>query len=292
VNVLGELVQTETTDGVRLDGFLSVPAFSVSKKRENSVWIITHGVNGNFYASNLLKSVAEQLSKLGFAVLLANTRGHDICSFNNGTIPMRIGSEFENLGHCGFDFQAWNRWIQDRGSTLFGVAAHSLGAVKAAFWVAESGMELDRFIAISPPRLNTQLLLGDPKRAAVFAEHLQLAQSLCDQGKPDEVIKVRFPLPNWVSASTFLDKYGSGNKYDYLTKLERIRAKVLWVFGGSEVRNGSINFLDADIHLRSEIERSSLFRQSVEVIDGADHSYRDKREDLAACIEQWDRENV
>jgi hypothetical protein len=35
-----------------------------------------------------------------------------------------------------------------------------------------------------------------------------------------------------------------------------------------------------------------LFRQSVEVVDGADHSYRDKREDLAACIEQWDRENV
>jgi hypothetical protein len=190
------------------------------------------------------------------------------------------------------DFQGWNRFIQDQGLNLFGMAAHSLGAVKAAFWAAESGIEIDRMIAISPPRLNTHLLLGDAKRATVFGEHLQLAQSLCDQGKPDEVIKVRFPLPNWVSASTFLDKYGSGSKYDYLTHLEKIRAKVLWVFGGSEVRNGSINFLDADIHLRAEIERSSLFRQTVEVIDEADHSYRDKREDLAACIEQWDREIV
>jgi hypothetical protein len=290
--MLGELVQTETTDGVRLDGFFSLPNASVTGISRRSVWIVSHGVNGNFYGSNLLKTVAERLNQRGYAILLANTRGHDICSFNNGTVPLRIGSQFENLGHCQLDFQGWNRFIQDQGLNLLGIAAHSLGAVKAVFWAAENGIEIDRMIAISPPRLNTQLLLGDTKRAAVFGEHLQLAQSLCDQGKPDEVIKVRFPLPNWVSASTFLDKYGSGSKYDYLAHLEKIRAKVLWVFGGSEVRNGSINFLDADIHLRSEIERSSLFRQSVEVIDEADHSYRDKREDLANCIEQWDREIV
>ena len=205
---------------------------------------------------------------------------------------MRIGSQFENLGHCQLDFEAWGRYLHDLALELQGIAAHSLGAVKAAFCAAGGGIELERLIAISPPRLNTRLLLDDAKRSTVFAEHLQLAKSLCDQGKPDEVIKVRFPLPNWVSASTFLDKYGSDSKYDYLMQLDRIRAKVLWVFGGSEVRYGSINFLDADIHLRSEIERSSLFRQSVEVIDGADHSYRDKREDLAACIEQWDREIV
>ena len=288
--MLGQLVQTETKDGVRLDGFLSIPAVAISARRERSVWIVTHGVNGNFYGSNLLKTVAERLNDLGYAVLLANTRGHDICSFNNGTVPLRTGSQFENLGHCQLDFEAWGRYIHDRNLELLGIAAHSLGAVKAAFWAAENGIELGQLIAISPPRLNTQLLLEDAKRSAVFGEHLQLARSLCDQGKPDEVIKVRFPLPNWVSASTFLDKYGSGSKYDYLAQLDRIRAKVLWVFGGSEVRHGSINFLDADIHLRSEIERSSLFHQSVEVIDGADHSYRDKRAELADCIEQWDRE--
>lgn len=288
--MLGELVQTETTDGVRLDGFLSLPSASITEKRKQSVWLVTHGVNGNFYGSNLLKTVAERLSRRGYAVLLANTRGHDICAFNNGTVPMRIGSEFERLEHCKIDFHAWAKLLQEHSLSLFGLAAHSLGAVKAAFWCSEEGIALDRLIAISPPRLNTQLLLGDPKRSTVFKEHLGLAQSLCEEGKPDEVIKVRFPLPNWVSASTFLDKYGSGSKYDYLTQLDGIRANTLWVFGGSEVRNGSVNFLDADVHLRSKIENASLFRQSVEVIDGADHSYRDKRDDLAACIEQWDHE--
>lgn len=290
--MLGELVQTETTDGVRLDGFLSLPSLSKSEKRKQSVWIVTHGVNGNFYGSNLLKAVAERLSHRGYAVLLANTRGHDICAFNSGTVPMRIGSEFEQLEHCKSDFQAWALWVQERSLSLFGLAAHSLGAVKAAYWCATEGVALNRLIAISPPRLNTQLLLGDPKRASVFKEHLGLAKSLCDEGKPDEVIKVRFPLPNWVSASTFLDKYGSGNKYDYLMHLDGIKATTLWVFGGSEVRIGSVNFLDADIQLRSKIEDASLFRQSVEVIDGADHSYRDKRDDLAACIERWDDEIV
>ncbi|MFN9979525.1 MAG: hypothetical protein ACK53Y_06410, partial [bacterium] len=166
---------------------------SSAANRNRSAWIVTHGVNGNFYGSNLLKSVAERLNCLGYPVLLANTRGHDICSFNNGTVPMRIGSQFENLAHCQFDFDAWGRYVQSLGLELLGVAAHSLGAVKACFWAATSEMVIDRLIAISPPRLNTQLLLGDSNRAVDFGQHLGLAKSLCDQGKPDEVIKVRFP---------------------------------------------------------------------------------------------------
>ena len=280
--MLGKLVQTVTKDGIKLDGFLAAAP-------GQKVWIVFHGVNSSFYSSSLLRELASALVASGFGCLLANNRGHDLCGVSYGTIPQRIGSQFENVADCIHDFAAWRSFLVDEGFAAYGVLAHSLGAVKGAYWLGNQTekAEIERFIALSPPRLNTELITDDPRKGVVFREQLDVAKSLCESGEGDRIIRVRFPLPNWVSAGTFVDKYGSGDKYDYLRFLPTIDPPSLWIFGETEVGQGMANFRHADLIIRQLTEQHSLFQHRVTVIDGADHSYTGTREALLSTIMEW-----
>jgi hypothetical protein len=286
--MLGELVQTETNDGIVLDGFVAS-----GEGRAVQAWIILHGVNGNFYSSSILRGIATLLNRQGHCVVLANTRGHDILSFNSGKVPFKLGSQIELIDSCVADLNAWFGFLRSRGQIQIGLIGHSLGALKAVYWnsrAIEHGNVPSHVIAISPPRLNTQLLLHDPVKGKVFREHLQDAVELCAAGNPDHVMKVRFPIPMWICASTYSDKYGSGERYDYMSLLGTLNSQVFWLFGETEVRSGSSNFLDADVrlldHFRSNFGEETM-RQQVQVVPGADHSYRDRRDLLESSIEGW-----
>jgi hypothetical protein len=136
--------------------------------------------------------------------------------------------------------------------------------------------------------------LEDSKKGALFQEHLHEATEKCNSGNPDAVMKVRFPLPMWISASAYLDKYGSGDKYDYVTLIQDIHVPVLWTFGQFEVESGSANFRNADSNLRSLLATRvhANKKHCVHVIDNADHSYRGVTADLADCIGRWALENA
>jgi len=53
--MLGSLVDVQTEDGIKLHGFLSR-----TQSQSRWVWIIVHGVNGNFYGSTLLSDLVTQ----------------------------------------------------------------------------------------------------------------------------------------------------------------------------------------------------------------------------------------
>jgi pimeloyl-ACP methyl ester carboxylesterase len=287
LSMLGHLVHVDTSDGIKLNGFLARAQSSIPQS-SGRVWIIVHGVNGNFYSSTMLAEIAEALHRLGQSILLINTRGHDIVSFNTGANPCRVGSQIESLQSCPLDFQAWYDFCLQLGLTRVSVLGHSLGALKACLWATSRPGKVDRLALVSPPRLNTDLLLADPVRGLVFREHLQDAVELCASGSPDRVMKVRFPLPMWICASTYVDKYGSGDAYDYLQLLQTIDAPCLWTFGEQETRRGTSNFKDADVVLQQAIlDFGKNSNQSVVVIENADHSYRESRPRLVQTLLNW-----
>lgn len=280
--VFGQLVQTTTSDGIKLDGFLA----ALPGQR---VWMICHGVNSAFYSSSLLRELADVLSGLGFGVLLVNNRGHDLCSLSYGPLPQRIGSQFENVSDCVHDFRAWHDFLGQRQMIPYGIAAHSLGAVKGAFWLSmeQSKIPLERFIALSPPRLNTDLIADGTKKGLIFQEQLAHARELCSAGEGDRIIRVRFPMPTWVSAGTFADKYGSGSKYDYLSAIPKINIPSLWAFGSIEITQGMKNFRDADVTIREVSDRECLYNHRTSVIEQGDHSYNGVRSALFDEIRDW-----
>lgn len=276
--MLGRIVDTKTSDQIQLHGFFVTHAASSPR-----IWIIVHGVNGNFYSSTLLMQLAQTAIQAGDAALVINTRGHDLASFGSTETPARLGSMYEMIEDAVHDLRAWIGWCRSEGFERIGFMAHSLGAVKCAYGLAHGLEDVDGFLALSPPRLNTDLLLRDPAKYEVFRQHLEEAQAYCREGKDNHVMRVRFPLPNWVSARTFADKYGSGDKYDYMAWLPKIATRTLWMFGELEVRQGSANFLDADRLLSERLPAS----HHVQVIKDADHSYRATRDALRLAIAEW-----
>ncbi len=297
--MLGQLVSTKTSDGIQLHGFLALP-----RTHCDALWIIVHGVNGNFYSSSLLSLLAETALGWGHAALLINTRGHDLASFGASDTPARLGSMFESIEDAVLDLASWTRFARLEGFSQIGFMAHSLGAVKVGYALShpshdfESGA-VSRWVALSPPRLNTDLLRNDPGKSQIFVQHLEEAQRWCDEGKNSHMMRVRFPLPNWVSARTFLDKYGSDDKYDYLHWCRAISIPSLWLFGEYEVRQGSANFRDADKLLSQSLAplqaegringpsetQATLHR--IAVLAGADHSYRTTRDELRQQLTDW-----
>ena len=257
------------------------------------VWILVHGVNSNFYSSTLLDELAQFFASQGFGVLLINTRGHDILSINTGPTPMRVGSQIETISSCQQDLDAWFSFLNTQGIHQVSLLGHSLGALKCCLWVILNSKRVKRWIAVSPPRLNTKLLCEDPVRGAVFQGHLRDAVELCAAGNPDRVMKVRFPLPMWICASTYVDKYGSGDKYDYIALADSIQVPSLWTFGQQEVEMGSSNFKDVHLVLTEVLSkmRQTPPIQNVRVIANADHSYGEKngetRRSLIQCIRGW-----
>lgn len=276
--MLGRIVDTKTADGIQLHGFYTAPS-----QASDTAWIIVHGVNGNFYSSTLLMHLAATAHERGDAALLINTRGHDLASFGSTDMPARLGSMYETIEDAKFDLEAWIVWCRNEGFRRISAMAHSLGAVKVGYVLANGLAGLDSWIAISPPRLNTELLLQDSAKQDVFQEHLSEARAYCDAGRDNHIMRVRFPLPNWVSARTFVDKYGSGDKYDYLAWKHQLQLPTLWLFGECEVREGSANFRNADRLLAQQLPEGHL----VKVIDSADHSYRATREVLRQQIAAW-----
>ncbi|HUP79270.1 MAG TPA: hypothetical protein VM260_12035 [Pirellula sp.] len=222
------------------------------------------------------------------AVLLANSRGHDILSFNSGPKPMRLGSQIESISNCQLDLDAWIHFLSQMGIESVSLLGHSLGAIKCIWW-SKNNMQLRALIAVSPPRLNTSLLLSDPIQGAVFLQHLSEADENCAGGHPDFVMKVRFPIPMWICAATYKDKYGSGDKYDYLAMANELVVPTLWTFGEYEVESGSANFKDADVQLKKRFSghSNSVEMHTVCVISNADHTYRDAVMQLADSIRKW-----
>ena len=68
-----ELIELQTTDGVRLDAALREPY----PARAKGGVVMVHGYGGNFY-SGIMAFLPEALSRRGFATLALNMRDHDL----------------------------------------------------------------------------------------------------------------------------------------------------------------------------------------------------------------------
>ncbi len=291
----GRLVEVQCQDGLRLNGFLQLPTVALdsplaprSQDEPCNLWIIVHGVAGNFYSSSLLKSLAFAIRQRGAATLRVNTRGHDQIAFaSSGALASLVGSAFESISECVIDLAAWTKFAHRAGFRRIGLLGHSLGAIKSAFFAIENAKSTDsapqpeKLILISPPRLHQPSMLQDVRYGAGYRTDLALAEAALAAGEPDRLLQIRFPQPLTITASTFLDKYGSHSRYDYLAWAHSID-HASWIFGEREVRGIRQNFADCDRKLADLLADKPA--HSIDVVSGAGHNYDGQRADLANLI--------
>lgn len=275
-----ELVQVRTKDGVTLHGAHFAPTVSNASGR---MAVCVHGTGSNFYSSTLFDSISDRLLDAGIGVVRINTRGHDGIS-TAATVQggRRIGAAYEIVDECRHDLAAWVDFARDRGAAEVILIGHSMGAVKCLYAAAKNpNLNADRVVAVSPPRLSCEWFRQGP-HAVKFKGLLSRAQALANAGEGQQLLEVDFPLPMILCAAGYVDKYGPQERYNFLPWLPTLRQPVHFVFGTVEVeRNWA--FTDLPTAVRDQMTPT----QTVTVIEGTDHFYTGKHQQLTTAILDW-----
>ncbi|MEX0714245.1 MAG: alpha/beta fold hydrolase [Pirellulales bacterium] len=280
--MIAELARVVTSDGLRLDGSLERPLGPVQPPLNADAVLCLHGTGGNFYSSALFDEVARWFTGLGLAVLRVNTRGRDLVWPGVRGKQRRLeGAAFETVDECRHDVAAWVGWLAERGFSRIAVVGHSLGAIKAVYSLAhETTPAVHCVAAISPPRLSHGHF-KQSVRGAEFIRDYEAAQDLVSAGRPEELMRVSFPLPYLVSAAGFLDKYGPQERYNILKHVDRVRCPLLFTFGSVELEQVPFQRLPEDL------SGLGLANAKVAVVAGADHFYTGVLDQLASRLETW-----
>ncbi len=141
---------------------------------------------------------------------------------------------------------------------------------------------MKRLIAISPPRLSHDYYLASEKRDQ-FLAHYQQAEELVAAGDGEALFNVQTPLPFLVSATSFIDKYGPAEKYNFLKYLDRLRIPTLFSFGSIEL--DEVNFRG----LPDAIAAAAKPDQKIQTVTiaGANHVYTGQIDELAYKLRSW-----
>ena len=274
-----ELVHSTTGDNVPLDGYLRTPS-GVSRRGPLDLVICHHGVGGKFYNPSFFDRVGDTLIERGCAVLRVNNRGHDD-AFLVG--DRAFGATYEVVDECRHDFTAWLDFAEARGFGRIGIWGHSLGAVKTVYFLSvQDDPRIVCAVASSPPRFSYAMYAAS-EAGRQFQSAIEGAQALVGAGKPKDLVDAEVPLRRRFAARTYLDKYGPDARYDYLGHLPHIAKPLLLTVGSLEAGNVSFDGL---------IQEGPTFagrwpNVDFGMIDGADHAYTDRTDQLWSAIDGW-----
>jgi hypothetical protein len=141
-------------------------------------------------------------------------------------------------------------------------------------------------VAVSPPRLSYAHFAAS-ERSGEFLATFAKARELASSGRGDELLLVGFPLPYYVTAAGYVDRYGPDERYNILNLLPRMRQPTLVTYGSNELGTSA-----AFAGMPEAIERlaGTGERPAVAVIAGADHIYTGCHDALAAVVTRWARQ--
>lgn len=201
----GELIRLWTEDELQLQGLYCPP-----QTRSGLPAVLhIHGASSNFYRSQFLDSLADELTDRGYPFLSANTRGHDIINnvyARDPTASQRIGVAFELFEDCLLDLKAWLGFLQREGQQRAVLLGHSFGALKVAYYQSETSDQRVRgLIFMSPADQGFWLeAMGDK-----LQEGLAWAANMVAQGQGESLLAGPL-LPYPMSAATIHSLFVSG----------------------------------------------------------------------------------
>ncbi len=273
-----QLVYTETDDGYLLEGAVFTPADGGNQQLP-IVWI--HGFTGRFYERHTV-AIGRRLAARGHVFLTGNNRGHhlgaNIVNLRGGP-DLRGGGWWENIADCVHDYPAWIRFACELGFERVVLAGHSLGALKAVYYMGTCEDErVAALISASGPLRTWQRFRNDPDR-------LDLAKRMVSEGRgaallPDD------GTPWSTSAQTHLwraqldmDVYGIERRDP---PLAAVTCPLAIVLGSEEPEIAT----EADLPTVVANARAAASTHTI-YVQGADHLYRGHELEVADALADW-----
>ena len=275
-----DLMSTQTSDGIRLDGAFFAPEPSIRRHGPVDAVLLVHGSSANFY-SPATRFMAEDLRKQGVAALALNTAAHDTAWINPAKDQYH-GVAFEILDRSRLDLRAGIDYLWALGFRRIGLLGHSMGAVRIAYYAAiEDDDRVTAIIPVSPVRLSYSYYM-DSEDAEEFKSIVQRAGQLKEEGKAQELMPVNFPITEMFSAAAYLDKHGPSERYNLVILAPKIKAPLFAVAGSLETHT-RLRDMAHDLAVAAVNSPQADYI----VIEGGNHSLNNRREEAASAVLNW-----
>lgn len=286
-------MQTEivwTSDGLKLPGF----HFSGS----DTCVLTIHGMSGNFLENFYAHEIGKVLAKQNIGYIYGHNRGYghinDITTKHSdgSTDYTRVGSTYEIFNDSDKDVAVWVDKCRELGYKNIVLMGHSLGCNKVIYYLHKNPDSGIKAVILSSPPDMVGLMKLDSYQP-YYKELLVEATQLMQEAKPREILT--HDVWDWyrLSAQTFLSLSEEGGPVDNLPvlrsperfdQLETITQPILGIMG--EFDDIGVVDLRKDIEL---IKSKALACKSFDIqfIEGADHGYNGKENELASTILEW-----
>ncbi len=278
--MLVDLISVTNREGLVLDGAFYASVADTQYPGPVNAVLLIHGSRGNF-CDPATKSMAEDLSAQGIACLTLNTNAHDTIWYNPPGQDYK-GNAYEILESTMSDLRAGIDHLEKRGYHAVGLLGHSMGAVRVTYYAAtQDDPRVTAVVPVSPVRLSYSHYL-ESEDAAEFRANLETAQRLMDEGDPDGVFRVNFPIPQFFSAASYVDKHGPFEKYNLINVADRIRVPILALNGSRETHTRLMG-------MAQDLARAAVNCPSANsiMVDDGEHSLVNRTAEASTAVLQW-----
>ncbi|MHB1006602.1 MAG: alpha/beta hydrolase [Chloroflexota bacterium] len=271
-----ELIYTQSEDELLLEGALIAPDNGQARPL-SLVWV--HGLTGRFYGPMIVR-IGRRLATAGFRFVTGNNRGHDFGTvlWTKSAKARFIGGAWERFDESPRDIGAWVEFASRLGGRGVVLVGHSLGALKATYYVAQR----------QDQRVAGLILASPPVRAGrVRSDLLALSERMVSEGKGQDLLPWgSIAVSNTLSAQTYLNRAQTGLDFFGVENSEPAVARVLCpifaLLGTREHWVGKAEDLET---IKQQATASP--RVDTRLFEGADHRYLDHEHEVADAIAAW-----
>ena len=281
-----ELVRINSIDNIEQPGILYSP-----DNDTNKIVIHVHGLNGNFYENRFLDTIAKSYTDNNYAFLTFNNRGRDfITELLKGDDFTIIGGSLERFKDCILDIDGIVNWVKNKGYNEIILEGHSYGCNKVLYYYNHKKSDnIKKIVLLAPCDIPSEgkKFLSKEEYDKAKSDSTRLVQ----EGKESDLIDFSVMANGKIAAGTYYYDFLPGGENDFIRYVDGANGK-------SEILNSIdiptlIIFGDVDecvltqpIEIVKEYLTNNINDCNIQIIEGADHSYAGRYEDLGKVIKE------
>lgn len=282
----GQLVSTETEDGIRLS------AFYIEGDRSKPALLHVHGFEQKFHMNEFVRRIGDLTAQNNFAFLTIETRGSGKSTsfFTSKSGEVRnIGGDFELLEEAHYDIDAWIDFLKAQGYKSVVLEGHSLGTNKITRYLSEGKNTEFVKALICIDSFEKTALIEDYSKGK-WRDHLKIAQEMIKNGRGDEMVPIEFEeltisyqtYHSWYVDNDITHTFDVDNEdYDFPI-LRAIKIPVHFIIG-SEDEFFSMS-AKGDYRNKLDFVIKQLQKGSGDIIDGGRHDLIGVEDDVADSV--------
>lgn len=282
-----KIVNFNAKDGIKLDGILNK-----CEKQTNKILIQIHGMTSNCFKKRD-KTIAEEIEKIEIDTLCFNNRGSEIVRYIKGeNVTLIGGMAYEKVEDSYYDIVGAIEFVISLGYDEIYLQGHSLGSTKVVYTYNKLTEEESPLLEkIKGIMLLSLIDIKDAVSIGIKEEYIRYAEQKKQEGKIMELMPFEsFIHP--ISVKSFLYYTKNNQNIDFaryndreyeFEKLNKIICPLFMRWGNVRemIKQNAKELVE---FMNSKINNP---KKDIGYIDGADHSYHGKEEQIAREIKDF-----